>query len=219
MNSMYSPSLLLLAAIVLLVLELFVPSAGVLGILSGLGFVSAIVLAFLNGGLSMGTLFTAVTAIVVPVVVNYALKLWPKTVLGRLMLIEPTSAEQAVPEGHRQRQQWIGYRGIAVTSMFPSGAILLADRTIDAISDGMPIEKGTEVEVVAVRGVHLIVRPRTDWDFDPTQNPPTLNSPLQHDSAQHDSAQNNSAPQAPSQNAANRPLDMDVPDPFDDSLS
>ncbi|MCA9152758.1 MAG: NfeD family protein [Planctomycetales bacterium] len=189
MSSMFWPSIVLLAAIALLVLELFVPSAGVIGVLSALGFGSAIIMAFMNGGLQMGTLFVAVTVVLVPIVLNFALKLWPKTYLGQKMLNQPSPAEQAVPAEHRQRQQWIGQVGIALTPLLPAGAIRIEDRTVDAISDGTPVDKGAIVEVVAVRGVHLIVRPRLE--------------PL----AEFD---------AP---APDRPLDQDVPDPFDDSLS
>jgi membrane-bound ClpP family serine protease len=57
------------------------------------------------------------------------------------------------------QKQLIGRHGIAVTAMLPAGAIRIEGRTIDAISEGMTIEKNTPIEVIAVRGNHLVVRP------------------------------------------------------------
>jgi membrane-bound serine protease (ClpP class) len=156
---MYWPFLILFAAVVLLVLEAFIPSGGVLGVLSTTAFVAAICTAFAYGGMKMGTAFMAATAVLLPVLIGLLIKIWPKTPFGRRILIEPPESSQLVPQLHRERQQLIGQRGVAISPLLPAGAIRIGGRTMDAISDGMSIEKGTPVEIVAVRNNALVVRP------------------------------------------------------------
>ena len=80
------------------------------------------------------------------------------TAYGRRVLIEPPPEEELIPEEVQSLKQFIGQQGMAITPMLPSGAIRLSSQTIDAISEGMSIDKGTPIEVVAARGNHLVVQ-------------------------------------------------------------
>jgi membrane-bound ClpP family serine protease len=186
----YYPFWILLGAIVLFVLEAFIPSGGVLGVLSGVGFVAAIAAAFAYGGLKMGTAFMAGTAVCVPGLMILLIKLWPKTPFGRRILIQRPDFRDILPEQRRRRQQLVGQRGVAVTPLLPAGAIRIQGRTMDAISDGVSIEKGSPIEVIAVRNNAIVVRPASA---------PTAETPAAA--------------------AEQGPLDAVIPDPFDDPLS
>ena len=52
----------------------------------------------------------------------------------------------------------VGQIGRAQTRMLPSGAVEIDGRTIDAVSDGMPIEPGQPVRVTEVHGTRVTVR-------------------------------------------------------------
>jgi membrane-bound ClpP family serine protease len=186
---MYWPFLILLAAVVLLVMEAFVPSGGVLGVLSATAFIAAICAAFAYGGLKLGTAFMGATATLIPVLIYLLIKLWPMTPFGKRILIQPPESSQLLPQAHRDRQRLVGQRGVAISPLLPAGAIRIAGRNLDAISDGMTIEKGTPVEIIAVRNNSLVVRPAT------------------------------TPHQTPSDVVAEGPLNAVIPDPFDDSLS
>ena len=191
MSTTYYPLWILLLAVILFVLEIFIPSGGILGVLSALAFIAAIVAAFVAGGLKLGTAFMAFSAVLIGVLTYLLIKLWPKTPFGKRILIELPEPASVLPDRQRQQQQLIGQRGVAVSPLLPSGAIRIQGRTVDAISDGMSIEKGTMVEIIAVRNNAIVVRPaRAD---DAAEGEPT--------------------------SAEGRPLDAVIPDPFDDSLS
>jgi membrane-bound serine protease (ClpP class) len=49
--------------------------------------------------------------------------------------------------------------GQARSRMLPSGAVLVDGHVIDALSEGLAIEPGAWVKVVAVRGMQVVVRP------------------------------------------------------------
>ena len=189
MSNLFWPSILLLLALSLTVMEAFIPSGGVLAVAAALAFIASITTAFMYGGLQTGTLFMAGTGVLLPLLVWLLIKWWPKTPFGRRILIQPPRADELLPPQHASLKQLVGRHGTALTAMLPAGAIRIEGRTIDAISEGMSIEKNSPIEVIAVRGNHLVVRPLTA-STEPPANPP-------------------SSPSA----------DTVLPDPFDDSLS
>ena len=73
------PIVILLLGMALIVLEMFIPSGGVLGFLALSASVVAVGLAFYNGGLYAGTGFLAVTGLVVPLFIVLAVRWWPHT--------------------------------------------------------------------------------------------------------------------------------------------
>ena len=95
------------SAIVLFVLEVFIPSGGILGVLSTVGFIAAIGAAFAYGGLQMGTAFMAGTAVLIPVLIYLLIKLWPKTPFGKRILIElPDSGSGAARSSAEHGSSW-----------------------------------------------------------------------------------------------------------------
>ena len=60
------PLVFLLVAVFLLVLEMFIPSGGLLSVLSGLAFLAAVITAFVYGGMGVGTAFLAGVGVLVP---------------------------------------------------------------------------------------------------------------------------------------------------------
>lgn len=183
------PIVLLCIALGVLCLELFIPSGGMLSVISGLFYLGAIAVSFVNGGPVVGGIFTAVTGTLLPLLLILLVRWWPKTAIGRRVLINPPPAEELVPEEVQALRELIGQRGRALTPMLPSGAIRLDRQTIDAVSEGMSIDAGTCVEVIAAKGNHLVVRPIPEGD--PSQ--PEI--------------------------VSGRPLDAIVPDPFEDPLT
>ena len=56
--------------------------------------------------------------------------------------------------------------------MLPAGAIIIEGQTVDAVSEGMPIEEGRLVRVIEVKGNRVVVRPIEEETPDqPTEDP------------------------------------------------
>ena len=184
--------LLLLIGVVLIFLEIFVPSGGVLSLLAALSAVAAIVVAF-TGGPRLGATVLLAAAILTPLVISLAVRWWPHTPLGRMILIQqPESEDDVLPdsEPYHLRDEMIGKRGAAKTKMLPSGAVVIQGHTYDAVSEGMPIEAGQPIQVVAVRTNRIVVRPAE------SEQPPNEENDL-----------------------LSRPIDTVGPDPFEDPLA
>ena len=151
--------LLLLVGCALVVLEVFIPSGGVISILSGVAFITAILVASWEGpttGPVTGFAFAAITLFAVPTRVAVAFKYWPRTRMGKAFLGELPREDEVVPED--SRRTLIGRVGVARSKMLPSGAVEIDGQMIDAVSQGQAVEPGAYVVVVEVRANRVVVR-------------------------------------------------------------
>lgn len=181
--------LLLSLALALMVLELFVPSGGMLGLLSAAGIVASIVMVF-RESTTLGILYLIGLAILLPSILVTMVRYWPHTAIGRMMLnIPPPGTETSSTEVDNPLEDLVGKIGEAKSKMLPSGAILIDGRTYDAFSGGFAVEAGDTVEVIRVEGNRIMVRPVTERPASEASSDPL-----------------------------DRPIEEVVPDPFEDPL-
>ncbi len=173
--------LLLFLGLALVCVEVFVPSGGMLGFLSIISFVAGIVLAFYHRGPETGLLFLLATAVAVPAALAVAFRYWPKTPMGRRLLLDVPTSQEVLPDSpQRQRlKQLVGKRGVAKSVMMPSGAIQIEGQTVDALSEGIPIEAGQPVEVIEVHGTRVIVRPLDEDEASTAAGNDVLSQPIE----------------------------------------
>jgi membrane-bound ClpP family serine protease len=163
-------AVLLLIGLSLAVLEVFIPSGGVIGFLSIASVLSAIALAFYRGPwYGLGFMGTAVIAL--PALLLVALRYWPETTMGRRFLLDVPTSEDVLPDHDERRllKTLVGRVGEARNLMLPGGVVSIDGRNFDALSEGLAIEKGQWVQVVEVRGTRIVVRPT---DEPPSALPP-----------------------------------------------
>jgi membrane-bound ClpP family serine protease len=151
--------LLLALGLGLAVLEVLVPSGGLLGFLAVAAIVGAIVVGFMQSwAAGLGLSIAALVA--VPVIVVFALRWWPYTPIGRRVLLGVPREQDVQPSAKvRDLKGLIGHVGRAKSQMLLSGAVVIDGRTYDAMSESLPIEAGQMVRVVQVRGTEIVVRP------------------------------------------------------------
>jgi membrane-bound ClpP family serine protease len=154
-------ALLLLLGLTLVIVEVFVPSGGILGMLSVGSMVASIALAFYHKGVEVGLIFLIVTSVAVPTALVLAFRYWPHTPMGRRLLLKVPRGDDLLPDTPQRRKlrELVGKLGVAKTLMLPSGAVVVDGRTIDALSEGMAIDAGQQVRVIEVRGSRVVVRP------------------------------------------------------------
>jgi len=154
--------LLMLVGLGLAIMEIFFPSAGILGFLSFSAILAGIFMGFQQEGMEwVGFVLLGVAVVGLPTVVVLALKLWPRTAMGRRVLLMPPTSEDVLPSDPRKDKLkgLVGQIAKTKCKMLPGGAIIVDGRTIDAVSEGMPVEAGRAVRVIEVRGNRVVVRP------------------------------------------------------------
>jgi membrane-bound serine protease (ClpP class) len=163
MDPLIWATLLLLLGLALVVLEVFVPSGGVIGVLSICAVLGSVGMAFYRGP-ATGLTFLAISLVALPTAFGLAVKIWPDTPLGRRILPDIPTSDEVLPDSEHRRtlQDLIGKVGRAKSLMLPSGAAEFGGRTVDAMSEGVAIEPGQLVKVVEVRGSLVVVRPARD---------------------------------------------------------
>lgn len=168
--------LLLVLGTGLAVMEVFFPSAGILGFLSALALAAAVVMGFYQSPLA-GALTLVGVIVGLPIVIVLAFKYWPKTAMGRRLLLGVPKSEDVLPENPDKEwlQSLVGRTGRAKSKLLLSGVITIDGRTVDAVSESMPVEVGQTVEVIQVRGRRAVVRPVAENE--PSAPPPA--DPLQ----------------------------------------
>jgi membrane-bound ClpP family serine protease len=152
--------LLLMLGLVLLVMEIFFPSAGILAFLSAASFIAAIIFGFQQSA-AVGISILVATPICIVTFLVLGFKYWPKTSFGKRMLLNTPPSGGNLPEDPEKEflQNLIGRVGKTKCKMLPSGIISIDGRKIDAVSEGTPIEVNQDVRVIQVKGKRVVVRP------------------------------------------------------------
>lgn len=155
---------LVVAALVVVGIEMFVPSGGLLGILAT-GLAIAGVVAFWRADPIWGMLSLVTVLILAPVVANFGLRVMPHTPLGKKLILggprsEEESQRQAMEaEAVRERETaLVGATGRALTDLRPVGTVEIDGTRIEALAERGMIAAGTGVRVTSVSGNQIRVR-------------------------------------------------------------
>ena len=174
--------LLLLAAVLLVFLEMLLPSAGVLSFLAAIAVLLAVAMAFVYYGPTTGASFFIGGLLVVFGVTAVAVKWYPHTPLGRLVIPEPPAEEDVLPsEELAELEALEGKVGAAETDLLPGGTVRVDGRSCDAVCQSGAVDAGGLVLVVRADGRRLVVRPageRTDPQPDAPRGDDLLSQPI-----------------------------------------
>ncbi|MCC3356673.1 NfeD family protein [Bacillus sp. REN16] len=154
--------ILFVVGIVFVLLEFVLPG-GIIGLI-GLG---AILTSFFLAGSSMMVIgISLLVALVATIVVSIILvKVFGKRLhaFKKIILFDSTNTESGYVS-NKNRKDLIGKQGIALTTLRPSGTVIINDERIDVVTQGNYIEKNTKVEVIKTEGSRIVVREVTEID-------------------------------------------------------
>ena len=182
---------LLLLFYALVVIEFFVPSAGIMGIAAAMAAIGAIVIAFTHSA-EAGSWMTLIVATTTPGIFFALVRLWPRTPIGRRILnrqpgeLAPAANPRTTSSG-TPLVDLIGRIGTAKSDLLPSGRVVIDGEKIDAVSLGMPIDAGTLVTVTSIQGNRVRVRPSDDQERERQQQRQSGGTPAALESFDPDS--------------------------------
>lgn len=162
-------TILLIAGLFLLALELMIPSFGIIGILSAICLLVAAWSAWQAWwGTHPGFFWTyfGFWLVGIPSVIGGTFFLLQNTSLGDHVVLR--GQENMAPALSEEEQQeftaLVGLTATAASALMPGGLILVGRERHHAVSQGMVIHAGDVVEIVGTSGARLIVRPAEDDD-------------------------------------------------------
>jgi len=156
--------LLLLAGIGILTAEVFIPSGGLLGVITFLTLIVSIMFAYRAWGTSNPNIFwgfCAALLVLVPTALCTAFYILPHTPMGKRVLLEAPTSEELTPFAKEtlHLQGLIGRFGKTVSPLTPGGLVSVNGERLHAVTEGLIVETGQSIEVIEVRGTRLLVRP------------------------------------------------------------
>jgi membrane-bound serine protease (ClpP class) len=97
----------------------------------------------------------------IPSALSGALYVLPRTEFGKQVLLEAPDLDEVTPyqEEQRQLQRLVGHVGKTLTLLNPGGLVLVDGTRQHCESEGIMLEAGLPVEVIAVKGNRVVVRP------------------------------------------------------------
>lgn len=159
-------------ALLLFAIEIFVPTAGMIGILCGITAIASII-SFFQHSSTAGGFALLVYLVATPFLFVYGVKLWSHSPIGRKLILGGTESVDGVgldeeevqakvrsieADERRAERDLIGRIAVTATPLRPVGVIRLDDVRRDALAESGVIEEGVEVEVVDVTDNQIKVR-------------------------------------------------------------
>jgi membrane-bound serine protease (ClpP class) len=164
MDSGYLAILLLVVGLALIVCEVFIPSAGLIAAFATLCIAGSIASAWSAWWYTSPTYFTLYALallLLIPSAISSAFYVLPRTAFGRKVLLEAPDLDEVTPyqEESRQLMRLVGHIGKTLTMLNPGGLVEVDGTRQHCESEGLLLEAGTPVEIVAIKGVRVVVRP------------------------------------------------------------
>jgi len=174
--------LLFIAALVVFVIDLMIPTGGILIAVTGLLGFGAVVFAFRHSPVS-GYWMLIATLACIPVMMFVLLYVWPHTPFGKRMIAKPDSPGEFVwsdAAAVGDPTLLIGATGQTMTEFLPHGLVRIAEKSYEAVSDSGPIDPGVWVKVTRLDVGRLVVIPvRTrSGDEEPMSSGSGLDRPI-----------------------------------------
>lgn len=143
--------ILIVAGIILLVAEIFIPSFGVTGILGIIAILGGVMLTaktFMGGILLFSAILVGTIILMLLAYKIFASKRSP-LILGKS--VEDDHADEGLAA-------FVGKTGEALTILRPAGTADIEGVRLDVITQGEFIEKGDKIEVVKTQGKKIFVK-------------------------------------------------------------
>ncbi|MGA2915159.1 MAG: NfeD family protein [Sedimentisphaerales bacterium] len=149
---------LFLICAVLLVAEVFVPSFGLLIVLSLVSLVGGIMI-FFKLSPTAGWIGIVVAVFMIPTVLVLAYKIFPKTGFGKTVLLDMPQVQKGtgVPDSQELMKR-LGQKAVTTTVLRPVGMCDFDGTRLECVTESGYVEKGKTVVVIKVEGTQLTVR-------------------------------------------------------------
>ena len=154
MNAYVMPVLLQILGVAVILVEIFVPSLGLLSVLAGGILFYSLYLVFTTISREAGIFFVIMDLLLVPIVLYTGLKALGKSSLS---LHKELSRNEGVASQAPGLADWIHKTGVAETALRPSGAALIDGKRLDVVTNGDYVDAGTRIRVTGVTGNRIVV--------------------------------------------------------------
>ncbi|MHC4943410.1 MAG: NfeD family protein [Planctomycetota bacterium] len=149
---------LLALGLVFITLEVFFPSFGMLGTLAAASIIGGGVIAYMDESTGIFLGYLLFSFILIPCILLFALKIFPKTPVGRhFTLAGPSFDRKEAQATEKGIEDLLGKEGETMTPLHPTGIATIDNKRVDVVTRGEMLEKETIIRVVKVEGNRIVV--------------------------------------------------------------
>ena len=143
---------------VLIIVEVFIPSGGLISVCAMASLIGGLWL-FFHSSTVAGWVGIVVAVVMIPSVLVIAYKIFPNTRFGRAVTLAPPQRWQgdAIPDTPHLKKM-LGEVGVVVTPLRPVGMCNFSGERIECVAESGYVDKDTKVRVIRVEGTQLTVR-------------------------------------------------------------
>ena len=153
--------LLLAAGLFLLLMEVFIPSYGLLTV-GGVGAMAAALYLAFKAGPFVGTVVLILIAVLLPLEIIFGVKFFPRTWIGhRIVLAAREKTRRAERSSDEDVFALEGKEGVTITACRPAGVAEIDSERIDVVAEGTMIDANRPVRVVRIDGNRVVVREKS----------------------------------------------------------
>ncbi len=154
-------------AFVLAILEVFIPSMGLIAAVAGLCALAGVIALFQEGA-SWGITGAGAVVLGAITIFVFGVRVLPHTPMGRGLILgsgddtDNNDAARELTERRALEEALLGATGVSKTSLHPVGTAEIEGARVEVIARSGAIDAGTPIRVVEVRGNEIFVRPDTN---------------------------------------------------------
>ena len=159
MNLLFLTGLFCIGLIAIIV-EFFVPAAGIIGIIGGGCIIGSVVMAYLDYGILTGSAFLLGALILTPLLIMFYFRIFPKTIIGKKLILNTNQSHELgftsfTQEKYRDLK---GSSGTVLKEMRPVGIVEIEGQKFNALTNGEYLDSGSRIQVFKVEGNRVFVK-------------------------------------------------------------
>lgn len=146
------------ACAALLVIEVFVPSGGLISVCA-LGCLIGGLMIFFDASYMVGWIGIVVALVMIPTVLVIAYRMFPSTKFGKAVTLDPPDRQKgdAIPDTDKL-EQMLGAEGAVTSPLRPVGMCDFSGQRLECVAESGYVDNGKKVKVIHVEGSQLTVR-------------------------------------------------------------
>jgi len=149
---------ILALGLVIMLMEVFIPSYGLLSI-AGVGAFAASIYFGFQSSAALGVTVVILIVVLLPIEIVIGVKLFPETPLGRRMVLRAREKTTDVDRvSGADLEALVGREGVTRTMCRPAGVAEIGGTRVDVVAEGMIVDANRPVVVVRVDGNRVVVR-------------------------------------------------------------
>jgi membrane-bound ClpP family serine protease len=159
---MFWPFVFLAIGLILILLEVFIPSGGLIGICSLACLALCLWYAFATS-VGLGLTFMLIDLVALPLTAALAFSLWSRSPLGRKFFLKPPAPEEIeVSHADHHLEILVGQTGRTLTPLRPCGHVEIDGRRVDALAEDGFLPADSPVRVLRIKTGQIVVRGMLD---------------------------------------------------------